>query len=174
VDTPLRDIGFTALLNGNEIKLAMDNPKTSTDYCNPSGSQFLSEIRPLLIVRPVSLDQSTAWVDSISTTTCSAGIPLTNQITQSHRVGNQQIKAGTQVLELQQTEAIHFSGTGAQGQHQLTINGDGEGATKFYIEINSGIPIASEARETITLSITSSGRIRNFVQQVQQNVTLVR
>jgi len=101
-------------------------------------------------------------------------MPLTKQIARSYRVGDQQLKAGAQLLELLQTEAIHFSGTGAQTQHQLTISGEGQGTIKLYIDINSGIPITSEAREITTVSISSSGQIRRFIQQTQQNINLIR
>ena len=169
-----RRIDFSALLNGTEMILTAETPGASTDYCTIPGFQFLSEIRPLLMLRPVRLDHSTTWVDSSSTTTCSSGIPLTKQIARSYRVGDQQLKAGAQLLELLQTEAIHFSGTGAQTQHQLTISGEGQGTIKLYIDINSGIPITSEAREITTVSISSSGQIRRFIQQTQQNINLIR
>jgi len=169
-----RRIDFSALLNGTEMILTAETPGASTDYCTIPGFQFLSEIRPLLMLRPVRLDHSTTWVDSSSTTTCSSRIPLTKQIARSYRVGDQQLKAGAQLLELLQTEAIHFSGTGAQTQHQLTISGEGQGTIKLYIDINSGIPITSEAREITTVSISSSGQIRRFIQQTQQNINLIR
>ena len=169
-----RRVDFSALLNGTEMILTTETPGTPTDYCTIPGFQFLSEIRPLLMLRPVRLDHSTTWVDSSSTTTCSSGIPLTKRIARSYRVGDQQLKAGAQVLELQQIVAIHFSGTGAQTQHQLTISGEGQGTIKLYIDISSGIPITSEAKEITTVSISSSGQTRRFVQQTQQSITLIR
>ncbi len=171
---PVRPIHFTAGLNGGEIQLEEEIAGPAVDRCASPESQFLSEIRPLLIVRPIRFNATTIWTDSSSATGCSAGIPLTKQVTQAHRVGGEQIKSGSQVLELNQTEAIHFSGSGAQNQHQLTISGEGEGTTKLYIEIESGITTASDVAETINVSITSSGQVRRFIQQTQQSITLIR
>ena len=156
------------------MRLQQQNSGTSIDACSNSGSQFLSEIRPILVIRPVKLDRSATWVDSSSSTTCSARIPLANYVTGTVQVGEEQFQGGARVLELRRKEAIQFSGSGAQNQHQVTINGEGEGTTKLYIDLNSGVTTASDGIETVSVSITSSGQAHRFTQQIQQSITLVR
>lgn len=165
---------FTALIKSGQIRFPIQDARATSYTCTNTTPESFVELLPALIARPVVLSTSSAWKDSSTIITCSGGVVLTSQRIRSYQVLGYQTENGTQVLELRRTDTSTFSGSGAQGQHQITITGESQGIAKISLEITSGL-IANSTTEQITLvSTTSSGQINSFTQQVHQAVRLIR
>lgn len=165
---------FTISIKSGQIKLQPPGAATPDYPCSNSAIEPVGEILASLVTRPIDLSTSSIWTDTSTTATCSGKLPVMGQRIRSYQVIGQEIKNGTPTLELHRFETSTFSGSGTQNQHQVTIMGKGQTTSQILIDITSGIFINSTTQETASFSITTSGQANQFIQQIDQSVTLIR
>lgn len=164
---------FIALIKSGQIRLSIQDPSNSSYSCTNTTMGLLIDLLPVFVSRPSVLSTSSTWKDSSTTTTCSSGVALTSQRIRSYQVLAQQAQNGTQILELHRSETSTLSGSGAQNQHQIEITGENQGIAEISIDTTSGLVMNLIAKETASVSITSSGQKNFFIQQIYQTTRLL-
>jgi len=62
------------------------------------------------------------------------------------------------------------SGDGAEGNHQVHLEGAGIGTANIYINPNVAVVLGVELFEKLEITITNSGKTRHFIQEVTQRL----
>ncbi len=146
---------------------------TVSPGCTNPVTAVLGDIRTLLTILPEAITTALKWTDTISTITCNtAGISSTVHILRSYNVLGDTTYSGLEALVIQRTELTELNGRGAQGQHEVTLTGNGTGLTTLYVD-KRGIPLATETSQNLALTIRTSGRFKHFKQHSQQTTKLL-
>ena len=81
---------------------------------------------------------------------------------------------GLPALVVQRTDTISAEGDGAQQQHRLVLNASGTGSATYYLDTSTGRVLHLTANQDSNLTVTTSGRTRQFRQSAKQEFGLVR
>jgi len=164
---------FEGTLSNQRVELNLSHLAIVPSACTNPTTVILGDIRTLLTTLPETLIQGLKWTDTISTRTCNtAGISSAIHILRSYDVLGDTIYSGLEALVIRRTESTEFDGSGAQGQHQVSLRGTGTGLTIIYLD-KRGIPLAIDTSGNSQLIVTASGQFRHFSQQLQQTIKLI-
>jgi hypothetical protein len=171
-------ISFEGSLSQKNIELNLATstsaqPITAVPNCANPNMTVLGDIRTLLTILPQQITPGLKWIDTVSTITCnSAGISSALHTVRSYNVLGDTTYASLEALVIQRTDTTQLDGIGAQGQHELTLRGRGTGVTTIYID-KRGETLGLNSLQNLSLTVTASGHLRHFNQQVQQSIKLL-
>lgn len=170
-------LGFSgAITNGNlALKILPAEFTGLTDYaiCSIPVNAVLGDIRAVLAAIPPSLLLTSKWTDTVKTNTCTgAKIPSKLSMVRSYSVVGETNHSGLPLLLLRRTEITHLTGAGSQGQHQVTVEGEGSGSADLYLDQAAGFILAVNTRQNLNLTVNTSGRREHFKQIVNQEITI--
>jgi len=109
---------------------------------------------------PAALAAGTTWTDTTSTTTPSAGIPVTVRMTRQHVVAGWEDHSGTRALHITSTSSYTVTGSGeAQGQ-SLELSGGGQSSTDAYVSAG-GVYLGSTVNDSalVNANVVSAGLV---------------
>ena len=171
-------VGFEGRINDKKLDLNLTtspdtHPIAGSPTCAGSATAVLGDIRTLLTTFLQDITAGLQWSDTVSTTTCnSTGITSTVQTLRSYNVLGDTIYFGIEALVLRRTESTDLKGGGAQGQHTVTLTGNGTGLTIIYVD-RRGIPLATSTSQNLALVVTISGHSKHFTQHSEQIIKLL-
>lgn len=171
-------IKFKGTITEGKLSLSLESgpPTQPQSYkCLDPAITLLGEIRSQTLLLPLHLSAGSAWSDTITTVACSGTNVLSRTKTvRTYTVPGEVNRIGHRVLLIERAENIDLTGSGSQGQHQITLAGEGQGISKIYLNLTTGLPFTIQSRQNLRVTITSSGRIQSFVQTVEQQIDFLR
>lgn len=150
------------------------NERDSAGSCNPINSIITTDLYNLLESFPSQLSRGMTWRDSAENKGCHGAIPTMTQTISTFVVSGRITYEGQPLLAVQRIDTSRAHGEGAQGQHRIAIEGTGTGSALYYLDSTSGRIVRLTTDHSIRISITASGRVYPFIQNLKQEFVLVR
>jgi hypothetical protein len=173
-ESPTLPIPFSATITRGHFTLGLIAAQPPDELCNSKASQILGEIRSVINDRPASLSIGTTWSDTTSTTTCSGNrLPTRLHIIRFYQVVGQSEYKGRPMLTINRTDTTQLAGEGSQEQHQLKLEGSSVGRAKILVDSRSGTTNFIEITQELQITVTSSGRVTHFHQDIRQSTELI-
>lgn len=164
---------FDGELTPTALTINVKNSQVTDGICNPSIGSILGDLHAAITAYPLRLTPEFTWRDSTLVTTCTTGgIPTTKKTIQSFRVVGEKAFNATRALLLQRLDSTYISGDGSQNNHQIHLEGNGTGTANLYINPTAAVTLGVQLSEKLEITITNSGRMRHFIQEVTQRVEL--
>jgi hypothetical protein len=164
---------FTGSLASNELIIRPTAQPTGQECLSPVESLF-GEIRSAISTIPPDVTSGVSWTDSILTTACSGNIRTTIRTVRHYTAQGARQLDGRETLFLNRSDKIQLVGDGAQGQHQVHLEGEGNGITELFVNPSTGILVQMEGNQQTRITITTSGQTRTFTQMTHQLIHLTR
>jgi hypothetical protein len=108
------------------------------------------------------------------TTACSGNVRTTIKTIRHYTAQGVRQLSGQETLLINRSEMTQLAGDGAQGQHQVHLQGEGSGTAELFVNPSTGILVQMEASQQTRIAITASGQTHNFAQITHQLVNLMR
>jgi hypothetical protein len=159
-------VSFTGKLTSHDLLIQTSGNNQLQDFtnCENPASTSLKVLQRNVFVLPLELRTAQTWTDSISSVTCAGTLPVISTVIRAFTVAGLTEIEGSRAILINQNERTFSEGEGSQGQHRISIQGEGSTSGRVYIDPDSGVLLASSFTNKTTLSIQSSGRVQHFVQ----------
>lgn len=149
-------------------------PAAGDSACVAPDAPLIALARDVLVPLPLSVAPGHAWQDTVSTTTCRAGIPVTTTAVRSYRVMGPSERDGVPALAVSRATQIAMTGQGTPRGQTVTVLGSGQGAGALFLDVAGGRYLGGTDSSTVELSISNGVQTRRFVQQARQETRLRR
>lgn len=168
-------IPFTGTLHKHNINTQRSGSQpTSTNLCSEANQASLRIVQRSLFQLPLELTDQQVWKDSTSSIVCSGMLPLTLTSVRTFRMMGESEFEGSPALVIEQTEKTFSKGEGSQGQHRIFIETQGLTNGHLYVDRSSGVLLAADLRNKLSLAIQSSGRVQHFTQNSTEITRRIR
>ena len=143
---------------------------SDTSACAAALDPVAAIARELFVAVPAQLSRGTRWADSVSTTACRGGIPVTSTAARRYEVlGDTLTERGTEVRVLRTSE-ITISGTGQQGSRPVTISGSGTGRHHLRLDPARGQFVGASGESTARIVFEAGMRRQSLEQRATLDV----
>lgn len=171
---PVQPVSLPIVISGTVDSLGLNIDSTATEeQCNPVRSSLESDIRNLLISRPVQLSPGSSWRDSSVTATCLGSVPAKAIIIRRFLVTGITTYANEPAVEIERTDSISAQGQGRQNQHQLNIEISGTGSATYYISTRQSQLLHLAASEGLSFVVRSASRTHYLRESVKEEFNLL-
>ena len=153
--------------------LQLDSDSLAT-ACTPIESTLRADLNNLIVSFPAQLSSGIRWNDSVEITTCQAMIPAVAQIRRAFSVTGQTVFEGNPVVVIERADTTQAHGEGAQQQHRMVLDGTATGTALYYLNPSTGQVVRIITTQDLALTITASGKIHHFRQNLKQEFALSR
>ncbi len=163
------------IINGQTLVDPVGQPQgglTMSSSCPNPWSIIAAGVRRSIFIVPPRISRGMTWSDSTSSTTCHGLIPVVLELSNIYKVIGEVDRNGTPALLIERTGNSSAAGQGSEGQHIVTVRGEGLAAGNFYIDRMSGVLLDVEDEQRMRLVITSSGRNQEFAQTARERITI--
>lgn len=143
----------------------------SSSACDQNAA-FITLAHEVIPKLPDHLATGDHWRDSTLTSGCRGMIPATTQTISNYVVGSDTTFANTNAVRIGRTDSLSANGEGAEGQHRIIIAATGTSTTDFYVNPVTGQLLGSNGLQTALISVTTSGKLTQFLQHVRESVVL--
>jgi hypothetical protein len=133
---------------------------------------LLTLARDLLIPLAPSLAPGTEWRDTVVTSICRAGVPVTTQSVHSYRVAGPAERDGTPALRVTRTTALTLQGSVMRDSQTVTIAGTGSGNAELFLDAAGGRYLGGTEESRLELGVTNGVQTRRFVQEARTETRL--
>ena len=140
--------------------------------CDPVASTLVSDLRNLLPALPAQLTPGISWSDSIQTSSCQAGIPITVNLRRTFFVSGEARGEGRPSLVILRTDTITARGEGSQLQHRVALQAEGTGRATYHFDPAIGKVVQLTTGQDLNLAFTASSRTTRFRETSQQEFLL--
>jgi hypothetical protein len=164
---------FTGLLSSNELVIKPSGQPAGQECQSPLESLF-GEIRSVISTIPSNITSGISWTDSIVTTACSGNIRTTIKTNRRYTAQGARQLDGQETLLINRSEKTQLTGDGAEGQHQVHLEGEGNGVAELFVNPTTGILVQMEGNQQTRITISTSGQTHSFTQTTHQIVNLMR
>ena len=162
---------FEGELGPSGLTITPKNLQLSDNSCSPLISSILGDLHIAVGIYPTQLTPGFTWKDSTLIKTCTTGgIATTRKTIQLFKVIGERVFNTTRGLLIQRLDSTYINGDGAEGNHQIHLEGAGTGTANIYISRIIALVLGAELSEKTEIAITNSGKTRHFIQQVTQRV----
>jgi hypothetical protein len=162
---------FEGELTHDVLTITVKNPQLLDGFCSPFVSSILSDLHTVVAIYPTHLTPAFTWRDSTLVTTCTTGgVPTTRKTIQSFRVVGERAFNTMRALLLERLDSTYITGDGAEGNHQIHLEGIGTATANIYISPTVAVTLGVELSEKTEITIITSGRTRHFIQEVTQRL----
>ena len=134
---------------------------------------IVSSMAHFLLTLPASAGAGAKWSDTATTNFSKDGSTLNTQtITMSQVIGDTTV-AGQAAWRVHRTSTLMISGTQAQENQKITMEGTGTGEAMYYIGTN-GIYLGSTSTQAMKETVKAAGTVIPVTQTATSTVTIVR
>ena len=158
-------ISVSALLSDGRPRITGDSA-TACAAERPLAS-LLPDLLPLL---PTPLRDGQQWSDTLTVTTCRAGLAVTTVTIAAYRTLTGM--DSTSVL-LERRAVIHASGTSVLREQTVVLTGSGTSDALGVVSVTSRRIQAWRGTQTLEIQLTNGQQTRRMVQQISDTVMLV-
>jgi len=139
--------------------------------CPNSWSSTISGVRRSIFLLPSQISRGMTWRDSTSSVACHGPTPISLITSYTYRVIGEINYQETPALLIERTGKTSLDGQGSEGQHMVTIVGEGNTSGSFHIDRETGVLLEANDEQKTKLIITSSGRSQEFAQVIRERIT---
>ncbi|MES2357702.1 MAG: hypothetical protein V4529_05105 [Gemmatimonadota bacterium] len=75
-------------------------------------------------------------------------------------------------LQIHRTDSLSAAGEGTEGQHRIIVTATGTGVMDLFLDTAAGRLLSSRGLQTTLVSITTSGKLTQFIQHVTDTATI--
>jgi hypothetical protein len=141
--------------------------------CAAPDAALLAVARDLLLPAPASLSPGSAWSDTVTSTVCRAGIPVTARSVRSYRVMGPAVRDSMPAVQLTRETALTMTGGGTPRGDTVTVTGTGRGRGELFVNQATGHYLGGGEETTLELTVSNGTQTRRFVQRSRQETRLV-
>lgn len=179
VQPPSTAVPFTisALLDGQRRDV---NPVDSAGACATPVSAVVAVGRELLTALPLPLTPAAEWMDSTTTVSCRAALPLLAHSVRQSRAAWVTVPADWSrhdrdvAFEISRTTTTTISGQGRVAGRQVDLSGQGQGSNVLYVDPELGILLGGTGNSSTKIVVDAGSQRQEFVQTAHQQVKLLR
>jgi hypothetical protein len=142
--------------------------------CAAPDAALLAVARDLLVPAPTSLTPGSVWSDTVASTVCRAGIPVTARSVRSYRVVGPAVRDSVPAIQLTRETALTMTGGGTPRGDTVTVTGTGRGSGELFVDPATGHYLGGDEETTVELTVSNGTQTRRFVQRSRQETRLVR
>lgn len=132
---------------------------------------IVASMAHFLLTLPATAGAGSKWADTSTTNFSKDGSTLNTQtITQSQVIGDTTV-AGQQAWRVHRASTLVISGTQAQENQKISMEGTGTGEAMYYIGTN-GVYLGSTSTQTMKETVKAAGTIIPVTQTATSTVTI--
>jgi len=140
--------------------------------CAAPDAPLLTVARDLLIPLAPSLAPGTEWRDTVVTSICRAGVPVTSESVHSYRVAGPAERNGTPAVRVTRTTALTLRGAVMRDSQTVTVAGTGSGNAELFLDAGGGRYLGGTEESRLELSVTNGVQSRRFLQNATMETVL--
>jgi hypothetical protein len=137
--------------------------------CTPAAA-LVASARALFPSFPLPLGEGARWTDTVTTTTCRAGVRLTTTAVHHYTVDGESYFEGVPARRVDRVSELTVSGTGRQAREQVTTSGSGSERTVFHLDPAAGRILHGSSETTLALTFTAGRLVQRVTQHGQQEI----
>ncbi|MCC7052521.1 MAG: hypothetical protein IT355_04590 [Gemmatimonadaceae bacterium] len=164
-DAFTRGVSVLAVLTGGRPRVTGDSATACASERPLAG--LLPELLPLL---PVPLVADASWSDTLTVTTCRAGLPVTAVTVVTNRLLTGMDSTS---LLLERRAVIRVSGGATLRAQQVTLNGSGTSESLGVVLVGTRQLQSWRGTQSLELELTNGQQTRRIVQQITDSATLL-
>jgi len=153
-----------------DIQVVVPAPPTSS-ACD-SAVILITVAKQITPRLPDHLAVGQRWRDSTTTSGCRGMIPATSQIISNYTVLGDTTFANAITVQIVRLDSLTAIGEGSEGQHRIHVTATGTGTTDLFVNTGTGALAGSSTNQSTLVSVTTSGRLTQFLQRVRELVVL--
>jgi len=139
--------------------------------CNNEVSSIVPLIQRALVMPPIQLQKDLTWTDSTDTSICSGPVPVLLTGVKHYRVIGETRQGIIPAILIERQDRTVSAGEGTEGQHRIQIKSQGTGRSSIFIDAQTGALLDMTTVNSTTVTVTVSGRTRQFVQSSRERIT---
>jgi hypothetical protein len=134
---------------------------------------IVASMAHFLLTLPATAGAGAKWTDTATTNFSKDGNTLkTSTITTSQVIGDTTV-SGQKAWRVHRTSTLIISGTQAQSNQQITMDGSGTGEAMYYIGTN-GVYLGSTSTQSMKETVKAAGIVIPVVQTATSTVTIIK
>jgi len=153
--------------------VVLDPPTPTSLKCDSSAALY-TRASSLIVPLPEQLSAGMTWADSSTTNGCRGSIPTTTTLLRRFVVIGDTTYHDLPVVLIMRSDTIVAKGEGNEGPHRIVLGAHGNGSTALYYDVATGRFMGSQGSQLTQVDITTSGRTSQFLQRIEERVTLTR
>ena len=142
-----------------------------TAGCNPQ-EPLLAVAQRAIVATPNALDAGARWSDSVSTTVCRGGTPITTGAVRDFEVEAREIVNGAPVARVRRRETFTLAGSSTLNGRNVAITGRGTSDAVLRFDLARGLFLGEEGTSETALTVSSPRSQVNFRQREATSVRL--
>ncbi len=142
----------------------VDLPLELAADCASAAPALITAARELIPPVPAELRVGTEWRDSVTTTSCRAGVELTSIARHEYRVEALDTRLGRPAVRIRRTSALQIRGGGEQSRRPVVVDGTGRGTAVLWLDAAAGHLVEIDAGTTVMLRHQAGGRVATVEQ----------
>jgi hypothetical protein len=163
-------ITFAAVLSDGRTPTRFQaRPDTA---CAAPDAALLVVARDLLLPVAPSLAPGSVWRDTVTSTVCRAGIPVTLQSVRSYRVVGQAVHDSVPAVQLTRATELTLTGQGIVRDDTIAVSGSGTGSGELFLDRTGGRYLGGTDSSSVEMMVTNGKQTRRFVQRARQETKL--
>jgi hypothetical protein len=138
--------------------------------CDSPAEAIVATARDLLIPVPERVSVGSTWSDTVISTICRGGVPVTTTAVRQFTVRGLAPHVGTQALEVERRAELAVAGSGTQFGQSVSVTGQGNATTTLFLDLAGGGLLGSSGESAATVTFTGPRGSTAFRQTVRQRV----
>lgn len=134
---------------------------------------IVASMAHFLLPLPVAARTGTNWTDTANTNVSKNGNTIQTQTITTSSVVGDTTYGGQQAWRVRRQAVLRISGSQAQENQQITMNGDGTGEGMYYIGSN-GVYLASTWSQKMNMTVKAAGTVIPVTQTATSTVEIAR
>ena len=151
----------------------LDPVTAQSSACDPN-TALITLAQQLIPRIPNQLVAGSTWRDSTTTSGCRGLISITSNVVSNYTVVGKTTTNNATVLQINRTDSLSANGEGADGQHRVSATAAGVGIGTIYLDPITGRLAGLKEVQNALISVTTSGRLTQFVQRATEIVSIVK
>jgi hypothetical protein len=164
---------FRGDYHDNRLQIYIEGTRSNTVPCTDTTTAQLTRLYNQVDRIPPVIQRGMIWHDSLTIQSCHGPIPIEIRAIRHYQVVGETAIADQRVVLIDRSDSVQTSGQGSQGEHQISIEAQGTGETKLFLNASTARVAASDSKQVTNVLTRTSGRLLRFTQQSRESVRLI-
>jgi hypothetical protein len=166
-------IAFRGDYRDNQVQIHIEGSRPNTVPCTDTTTAQLARLYGQFNRIPAVIQRGMSWRDSLTIHSCQGLIPIEIRIIRNYQVVGETAIADHHVVLIDRSDSVQTSGEGSQGQHQVSVEAQGTGETKLFLNASTAQVVTSDSEQLTNVLVKTSGRVLRFTQHSKETVRLI-